>query len=153
MVPLCFSHQDTYKTHTFDVVEVPVPRRNGFHTRTKIRNRSIGFGILVRSQIVRHCCRLFCREFELLSRDATSSKLIMIFLKYLDSTGYRVHCTRYTRAVQLQRSPCPRSQTNIDAVRESVAASPKNLTATAHRSWDSLTLAIVVVCLSLVDIM
>ena len=34
----------------FDVVEVPVPRRNGFHTRTKNQNRSI----LVLSQIVRH---------------------------------------------------------------------------------------------------
>ena len=32
------------------------------------------------------------------------------------------------------------SRANIDSVRESVAASPKNLTATAHRSWDSLTL-------------
>ena len=34
----------------FDVVEVPVPKRNGFHTRTKNQNRSI----LVRSQFVHH---------------------------------------------------------------------------------------------------
>ena len=44
------------------------------------------------------------------------------------------------------------SQANIDAVRESVAASPKNPTATVHRSRDSHTL-LLVVCLPLVDIM
>ena len=30
---------------------------------------------------------LFCHEFELVSRDAPSNKLIMIFVQHLDSTG------------------------------------------------------------------
>ena len=50
--------------------------------------------------------RRFCHEFELLSRDAPSSKLIMIFVQHLDKQGYRAHCTTHTRSVQ--RSPCPR---------------------------------------------
>ena len=68
---------------TFDVAEVPVPRRSSFHTIRKNQNRSI----LVLSQIVRHRRRRFCREFEFLSRDAPSSNLIMIFVQHLDSTG------------------------------------------------------------------
>ena len=48
--------------------------------------------------------RLFCHEFELLSRDAPSSKLIMIFVQHLDRSG-TVHTAQHTRAVQ--RSPCP----------------------------------------------
>ena len=76
----------------FNVVEVPVPRRNGFHTRTKNQNSSI----LVLSQIVRHRRRRFCHEFELLSRDAPSSKFIMIFMQHLDSTG-TVHTAQHTQ--------------------------------------------------------
>ena len=68
---------------SFDVLEVPVPRRNGFHIRTKNQNRSI----LEVSQIVRHRRRQLCHEFELLSRDAPSSNLIMIFVQHLESTG------------------------------------------------------------------
>ena len=37
---------------------------------------------------------LFCHEFELLSRDASSIKLIMIFLQHLDSTG-TVHAAQH----------------------------------------------------------
>ena len=40
--------------------------------------------------------RLFCHEFELLSRDAPSSKLIMIFVQHLDSTG-TVHTAQHTQ--------------------------------------------------------
>ena len=114
----------------FDVVEVPVPRRNGFHARAKNQNRSI----LALSQIVRHRRRRLCREFELLSRDAPSSKL-MIFMQHLDSTGYRVNCTTHTRADQ--RSPCP-TLTWMPCASQSPQV-PKN-NATVHRSWDSLTL-------------
>ena len=114
---------------TFDVVEVPVPRRSSFHTRRKNQNRSI----LVLSQIVRHRRRRFCREFELLSRDAPSSKLIMKFVQHLDNTGYLVHRTTHTRG-----SPCPRL-TSMPCASQSPQV-PKSLAATAHRSWDTLTL-------------
>ena len=40
--------------------------------------------------------RRFCHEFELLSRDPPSSKLIMIFVQHLDSTG-TVHTTQHTQ--------------------------------------------------------
>ena len=78
---------------SFDVVEVPVHRRNGFHTRTKNQNRSI----LVLSRIVRHRRRRqFCREFELLPRDAPSSNPIMICVQHLESTG-TVHTAQHTQ--------------------------------------------------------
>ena len=115
----------------FDVVEVPVPRRNGFDTETK-KSKSFNFGTKPNRG---HCRRRFCREFEPLSRDAPSSKL-MIFVQHLYSTGYSAHCATHTRSVQ--RSPCPRL-TSMPYASQSPQV-PKNLTATAHRSWDSLTL-------------
>ena len=130
---------------TFDVAEVP--RRNNFHTRRKNQNRSI----LALSQIVRHRCRRFCREFELLSRDAPTSNLIMIFVQHLDSTGYHV-CTPHN--ADKGGSAVTMSQANIDAVRESVAASLKK--SCRHRSEElghSHALLLVVVYLPLVDIM
>ena len=61
----------------------------------------------------------------------------MIFVQHLHSTG-TVPTAQHTHKVS---SAVTMSQASIDAVRESVAASPKkNLTATVHRSWDSLTL-------------
>ena len=93
--------------------------------------------------------RLFCHEFELLSRDAPSSKLIMIFVQHLDSTGIvQLHNTHKSS------STVTMSQANIDSVRESVAASPPK--SYHHRSQElglSHTLLLVVVCLPLVDIM
>ena len=117
----------------FVVVELPVPRRNGFHTRTKNQNSSI----LVLSQIVRHRRRRFCHEFELLSRDAPSSKLIMIFVQRLDSTG-TVHTAQHTQG-QFSGHHVPgwhRCRARVSSCK----SPPKNLTATVHRSWDSLTL-------------
>ena len=116
----------------FDVVEVPFPRRNDFHTRTK-KIKIVQFWDEAKSYITVR--RLFCHEFELLSSDTPSSKLIMIFVQHLDSTG-TVHTTTHTRAVQ--RSPCPRL-TWMPCASQSPQV-PKNPTATVHRSWDSLTL-------------
>ena len=102
---------------SFDVVEVPVPRRNSFHEKTKNQNRSI----LELSQIVPHRRRQFCREFKLLSRVAPNSNLIMIFVQHLESTG-TVYTAQHTHK---SSSAVTMSQANMDAVRESVAASPK----------------------------
>ena len=83
----------------FDVIEVLVPRMNGFHTRTKIK--VVQFWDEANSYITVR--RLFCQEFELLSRDAPSSKLIMIFLQHFYSTGYH-ECTHTAQHTQGQFS-------------------------------------------------
>ena len=51
---------------------------------------------MVLSQIVRHRGHRFCHEFQLLPRDAPSSKLIMIFVQHLDSTS-TVHTAQHTQ--------------------------------------------------------
>ena len=79
---------------TFDVLEleVPVPTWKRFHTRTKIK--IVQFWYEAKSYVTVR--RQFCREFELLSRDASSSKLIMIFMQHLDST-VTVHTALHTQ--------------------------------------------------------
>ena len=70
--------------------------------------------------------------FELLSRDASSSKLIMIFVQHLDSTG-TVHIAQHTHTHK-DGSAVTMSQANIDAVRESVATIPQK--SYRHRSQE-----------------
>ena len=74
---------------TFDVVEAPVSMWNGFHT-TKI----VQFWYEAKLYVTVRCP--FCRKFELLSRDTPSSKLIMIFVQHMDSTG-TVHIAKHTQ--------------------------------------------------------
>ena len=74
--------------------------------------------------------RLFCHKFELPSRDAPSSKVIMIFVQHLDSTG-TVHTAQHT---QQQFSGHHVPGWHRFRVRVSRRKPPKNVTATIHRS-------------------
>ena len=74
----------------------------------------------------------------------------MIFVQHFDSTG-TVHTAQHTHKVS--SVPHTMSQAGIDAVRESVAASPKK--SYRHRSQElglSHTLLLAVVCLPLVNV-
>ena len=118
---------------TFVVVEVPVSRRSGVHTRTK-KSKSSNFWTKPNrtSQSVADSV-MSLNSYHVMHPAASSSWfLCSTWIAQVPCTLHNTH--KVSSAVTM-------SQAGIDAVRESVAASPpKNLTDIVHRSWDSLTL-------------
>ena len=129
----------------FDVVEVPVSRRNGFHTRTKNQKRSI----LGRSQMVHHSPPPILSWLWTPITWCTQQQAHHDLCAALGKHGYRAHCTTHTRAVQ--RSPCP---TLISILCASQSPQAPQI-CYRHRSQElgiSHSLLLVVICLPLVDI-